>query len=345
MNFLTPRRHPDGSRSIAAHRASGFTLVELLVALAIGIFLLAGTLLVFSETRKQYRAIEEVARLQENARYALSTLEVDARMANYWGQHNRADFISNAAGPGTSLEGNIAAAEGVIDECGDNWGVNLRDYVGGSDGSYDLDGGGTCAPEPAVGAVAAAAIPGSDVLTVRRAATATIDPATTAANLIKIQSSRSRGTLFLGTDIPTGYLPPLSDTRALVTASYYVSSNSDGVAGLPSLRRKRLGIDEAGNTAVLDEEVTPGIEDLQVEVGVDQNGDTNPDLFTTLDDIGGVEDVVALRFWILARSERPDFSYRDTATYDYAGRPAYTPDDNFRRTLLVKTVQLRNTRR
>jgi len=345
MNFLILRRHPEGARAALPRRARGFTLVELLVALAIGLFLLAGTLLVFSETRKQYRTIEEVARLQENARYALATLEVDARMANFWGQHNRADFIDNAAGPGMSLEGNIGAAEAVIDECGDNWGVDLRDYVDGSDGSYDLDDSGACAPEPTIGATAAISIPGSDVLTVRRAATGTVDPATAAANLIKIQSSRSRGTLFLGTDIPSGYLPPLSDTRPLYTASYYVSSNSDGAAGLPSLRRKRLGVDEAGDTAVLDEEITSGIEDLQVEVGVDQNGDTNPDLFTTLDDVGGVEDVVAVRFWILARSERPDFSYRDAATYDYAGRPAYTPNDNFRRTLLVKTVQLRNTRR
>jgi type IV pilus assembly protein PilW len=326
----------------------GFSLVELMVGLAIGLFLLAGTIMVFSETRKQYRAIDEIARLQENARYALSTLEVDARMANFWGQHNRADFIDNAADPGDSLEGSITTATGIINQCGDstgsNWGVDLRNYVDGSDGTYSLNAGGGCPPGPLVGGVASTVVAGSDVLTVRRATTNTIDPAA-APNLIKIQSSRSRGTLFLGTALPSGYLPPLSDTRGLMTASYYVSTNSDAAAGLPSLRRKRLSIDPDGNTAVLDEEVTAGIEDLQVEVGLDTNGDTLPELFTTLDDINSSDAVVAIRFWILARAEQPDFSFTSGTTYDYAGRPAYTPADNFRRTLLVKTIQLRNTRR
>jgi len=331
---------------ISVRSDRGFSLVELMVGLAIGLFLLAGTIMVFGETRKQYRAIDEVARLQENARYALSTLEVDARMADVWGKHNQADFIDNAADPGDSLQGNITPAKDVINQCGgngNNWGVDLRHYVDGSDGTYNLGTG--CAPGPLVGGVASAAVAGSDVLTVRRATTNTIALTVATANLIKIQSSRSRGTLFLGTAIPGGYLPPLSDTRGLMTASYYVSTNSDAAAGLPSLRRKRLGIDSAGNTAVLDEEITSGIEDLQVEVGLDTNGDSLPELFTTLDDINTADEVVAIRFWILARAERPDFSFTNDTTYDYTGRPAYTPADNFRRTLLVKTVQLRNTRR
>ena len=46
---------------------------------------------------------------------------------------------------------------------------------------------------------------------------------------------------------------------------YYVSPTSTLGAGIPSLRRKRL----VNGPQVIDEEVLPGVEDMQVELGVD----------------------------------------------------------------------------
>ena len=73
----------------------GMSLIELMVALAIGTFLLAGTITVFGKTRDLYRTNDAAARLQETARYAMGTLEADLRMANYWGLMSRADMIQN----------------------------------------------------------------------------------------------------------------------------------------------------------------------------------------------------------------------------------------------------------
>ncbi len=73
----------------------GLSLVELMVALAIGAFLLAGAISVFGKTRDLYRTNDATARLQETARYAMSTIEADLRMANYWGLMSRADLIEN----------------------------------------------------------------------------------------------------------------------------------------------------------------------------------------------------------------------------------------------------------
>ena len=58
-----------------AHYYLGMTLVELMVAMAIGLFLVGGALYVYSQSRSSYRSGDALARLQESARFALDTLE------------------------------------------------------------------------------------------------------------------------------------------------------------------------------------------------------------------------------------------------------------------------------
>ena len=67
----------------------GMTLIELMIALAIGAGLLIGALTVFVQSRTTLRSNDAVARLQENARFALAVLEPDIRIAHYWGLTSR----------------------------------------------------------------------------------------------------------------------------------------------------------------------------------------------------------------------------------------------------------------
>ena len=317
---------------------SGMSLVELMIALAIGLFLLAGAISVFGKTRDLYRTNEAAARLQESARYAMSTIEADLRMANYYGLNSRPDLINNAAEPGETLDATIAPYAATISACGDNWGVDLTSYVDGDNNGYALD----CA-------AFSAATTATDVLTIRRASTESIAVATLPATdgQLKIQTSRVQGTLFGDDEIPGGYLPPLSESRALVVHSYYVDQDSTRQAGLPSLRRKALGFDAAANSpTIVDEEITEGIEDLQFEIGVDTNADQNADYYTQPDTVLGAGDgIVSVRVWLLARAELPELGFVDDRDYLYADRPLYQPADAFRRLLVTKTIQLRNTRR
>ena len=63
----------------------GFTVVEIMVAVAISLFLLAGILQVLSSNKQTSRYQEAVARIQENARFALMFLGRDFRQAGYMG--------------------------------------------------------------------------------------------------------------------------------------------------------------------------------------------------------------------------------------------------------------------
>lgn len=318
----------------------GLTLVELMVAMAIGVFLIAGALTVFAKTRDLYRTNEDAARMQETARFAMGSIETDLRMANYWGLMNRADLFLNAGTDDPSAndpppDPSLSAFQATLDQCGDNWPVRVLDFVEAFEG-YPFGTGG-CAAQGSAPATA-------DVLVIRRASSNTIPLAE--AGPIKLQASRTSAALFYGTDtsaIPAGFLPPLSQTHALVANAYYISI--DPVDGVPALRRKRLGV-SSGAPAIIDEEITPGVEDLQIQLGVDDNGDEIVDYY---DDptIGGVaagEEVVAVRIWLMIRSERRDVSLINNRRFVYAGKDVTTNDD-FRRMLISKTIQLRNTRR
>src|SRR5512134_4024499 len=93
-------------------RQSGVSLIELMVAMIIGLFLMLGAVTVYNQSRTTYRASEGVARLQEVARLALDVIEADVRMANFWGLNSHADYIVNAAGVGEPLPGEFTSTQG-----------------------------------------------------------------------------------------------------------------------------------------------------------------------------------------------------------------------------------------
>ncbi len=59
----------------------GLTLVELMVALALSLLLLAGTIQIFISSKQSYRVQDALSRLQENSRAAVDLLSRDIRAA------------------------------------------------------------------------------------------------------------------------------------------------------------------------------------------------------------------------------------------------------------------------
>jgi type IV pilus assembly protein PilW len=323
---------------------AGVSLVELMVALVLGLFLIFGAVTIYSKSRATYSTTEAVARLQETARYALDVLEPDVRMASYWGLASRADYIVNRAPATVATPADLNVAAGIIDACGNNWAIDLAQYAEGFNGADEADFPLGCAEFRDAWAE------DTDVLVVRRGGEA--QPDTLAVNRIYLQTSRIQGTLFFFEDttcvsndpkdsacIPADYSPPASETRELVSTAYYIASESTARDDVPSLRRKRL----VGN-AILDEEVVSGVEDLQVQFGIDTNADTNADIYVDPADpatYGGP--IVSATIWLRVRAEDQEIGFVDDRTYTYAD-VVFTPADNFRRFVISKTIQLRNTR-
>lgn len=64
---------------------AGLSLIELMIAMAIGLVLLLGLVQVMSASRAAYQLSSGVARTQENARFAMDSIQRDLRMAGHLG--------------------------------------------------------------------------------------------------------------------------------------------------------------------------------------------------------------------------------------------------------------------
>lgn len=367
----------------ARRLAAGMSLIELMVALTIGSLLIAGAVYVYSQSRSTYRVNETLARLQEQGRYVLSVLEPDVELAGYYGFTNAPDAVylvhrgdpglivasaremrqvpARSAEPPPDPVSNLPAGAHA---CGVNFAVDVLSPVQGSNDTFELGRGRSatgCNP------YGAGAQPHTDTLTVRRA-----DPQTSAPEAGRVQiyasrlTSRSSHLLFADGNVP-GALDANNRVHNFVVRSYYVSRDSVGRSGVPALRVKTL-TSETGRAIFDEDEVMPGVEDLQVQFGIDTgdydndgtidpqsdaNGDgipetdgratryVNPDF----PDLARYQ-VVAVRLWIRLRADEREAGFVDDRTYRYAN-VAYTPagaERGFRRLVMSRTVALRNAR-
>lgn len=78
---------------IATRLQYGFSLVELMVAVTLGLIVLAAVSTVFVNSSKNYKTTDSLARLQENARTAMHFLTTDIRRAGYVGCQSSVDNV------------------------------------------------------------------------------------------------------------------------------------------------------------------------------------------------------------------------------------------------------------
>ena len=315
-------------------RNAGVTLVEIMVALAIGSFLLIGALQVYNQSREAYVVNESIARVQETAQFAMDTLEADVRMASNFGLQSRGFAIA-----GRSLTGNPNPKNlPVPTTCGATWSINLDRPIEGTNNSYAL-------PCPAAGG----AQPGSDSLTIRRT---TVADSVLEPGRLQIQSTRISGELVSDGNLPPGFDPVLSETHDLLVNTYYVASDSSLIPGTPALRRKTLTTIN-GAPAVVDQEIAPGVENLQLQFGVDVDGDNTVDRYVNPGDpviepgaVSFIPDarIITARIWLVIRSVSPENGIQDNRLYAPGDVSLGMFNDRFRRMQVSKTVLLRNAR-
>jgi type IV pilus assembly protein PilW len=83
---------------IRRHRrrpAAGFSLIELMIALAIALFLIAGMVLIFQNTRSTYTTEKSLAQLEDNERLAMTMIADVIQSAGYY-PNPAQNFAQNA---------------------------------------------------------------------------------------------------------------------------------------------------------------------------------------------------------------------------------------------------------
>ncbi len=319
-------------------RQTGLTLIELMVALAIGSFLMIGAIQVYSQSRQAFVVNESIARVQETAQFAMDTIESDLRMASNWGRNSRGLAVE-----GRSVIGD-ADPTGLNPppECGVDWALDLALPIDGTDNSYGL----TCAPTTAAGPAQL----NSDVITVRRTSVA---PVALEPGRIQVQTTRIQGELFKDGVVPSSFSPVDSATHNLRVNSYYVAQESELIPGVPTLRRKTLTV-RSGAPFISDEEVAPGVENIQIQLGIDVDEDNTVDRYVNPGDpiydpnattgyVPGAR-VMTARVWMVVRGISYEAGVQDSKNYRPANATLGVPTDSHRRMQVSKTILLRNAR-
>jgi type IV pilus assembly protein PilW len=331
--------HLSGSTAHIGRRQGGFTLIEMMISITIGLAILAGLVGVLATNSSNSRANDRTSELMTNGRYALNSIKHELREAGFrgytWAEPSAPDpWVAPADATGCYEAG--ASANAFI--------LNIRQGVWGSNNTNPF--AATCIP-------AARYQAGSDVLVVRRLSVVPTSAAL-AANTVYFRTIYERGQLFRST--AAAPVPPiftgttqLPATFEVQTFVYYISPFTVSAAEnplVPSLRRVALQTTGANAGTMVDELVASGIERMQVQYG---RLTTAPDT-QYLNTLPGTssepaetawDEVHAVRIWLLARNSTPEPGFVNNTTYAM-GDANVTPGDNFRRQLFTTVVQLRN---
>lgn len=299
------------------------TLIETMVAMTISTFLIAGSIGLYIQTRSSYKTADSVARMQETANFALDTIEEDIRLAGFWGPTANRDAVAPDAGIGL-----MCGAENYVVPDGE-----LVAIFGWDEENANFP----CADRDTPRA-------DSDVLVVRHVGlTAGEAPD---AGRIQFVGNEVQGKLFQNGNIG-GY--PAANVRNVVVNTYYVSNVTTFDNELPSLRRLILD----SNGALRDEEVIPGVENLQVQFGINELGGNSVDRYVDPEhpDITDDTRIVSARVWLLIRSEVDEapqgFEDDDVYFTPDANMPTLIPGGDaypptYRRLAVLKTIPLKN---
>lgn len=302
-----------------------------MISLALGLFLVAAFLVVLQRCRAGFAANESLARLQDAARHALSVLVPDIEHAGFYG------FTRS---PAMRIVGRLPTG---VHACGTDFPVMLAVPAQGSDNVYQLGADARdCSPTATAGGARA----GSDTLTLRLASS---DLAAPRAGRLQVysRSLASAGPLLLFAD---GQAPGPVDAdhaiRDLEVRSYYIANNSVERPGWPALRVKAL-TESGGSAQFRDEEILTGVEDLQVQIGVEDfapDGESSVRYVAPGSPQSREGTIVAVRLWLRIRADVTEPGFDNGSTLDYAN-VRYTPspaDAKHRRMLIERTVALRN---
>jgi len=335
------------SKITTLRRQKGLTLVEIMVALAIGSFLIIGATQIYNQSRHAFVVNESIARVQETAQFAMDTIEADLRMASNWGRNSRGLAVEGRALVGDDNPTGLTEPVGTDGSCGTDWAFDLGRPIDGNDNAYNL----TCGAQ-------GGSQGNSDLITIRRTS---VQPVGLEAGRLQVQSTRIQGELFESGAVPTAFLPitnhpitgaPSSATHTLMVNSYYVSPTSTLIPGVPTLRRKTLTV-QGGAPFIADQEVAPGVENIQLQLGIDVDDDNTVDRYVNPGDdiynpsaagyVPGAR-VMTARVWLVVRGVATEFGLQDDRDYQPGNAIMGQQNDGFRRLQISKTILLRNAR-
>lgn len=332
------------------NRLQGFSLIELLIAMAIGLAILAVLGTVFSRTSSGRSDLEHVTRMVENSRYAADIIGEDVRHAGFYG-------IFGPASDAVYEESVSPCAWNTADVQTLGWRATVTPphFPAGVQG-WDDPAAGVAELDCLLNRVA-----GTDVIAIRRVSSATVTPAQVDASPTNVYVQGSQcvsdpATVRVSNDDAAFDLKTskcgadLAEIRRYFVRVYYLAScnvcTGTQADTIPTLKRYEL-VDSDPNTAIVS--LAEGVTNLQFEYALDaldSGGTPAPDGVPEqmVTSTANWSNVVGVRMHALVRSSDPGLTADTTpTTFDLGpGHGGVTCPDRYRCRLLTTTVRLNN---
>ncbi len=309
-------------RDRSQREQAGLSLIELMVSISLGLLVLVGVLLVFTSSNNSRNEMEKSSRQIGNGSYAMHLLSQDLQLAGYFGELPAPPTPTLALAPDPCEAADLSKLAGA-----------MQLHVQGYDNS---SGNLSCLRDVK---------PATDVLVVRRSSTcSSANPRDTDANNNFACDDITTGYTYLQVSgcnsdpAPSGQLSQpyflLDSNRANLilnkigctnqarilryrTHIYFIASNNNPGDGIPTLKRWELGQTGTGIVPLVE-----GIDNLQLEYGIDANADGIADSYSA-DPTGGNPanfmnwaNVMAVKVHLLARNTELTADYSDNKTYE-----------------------------
>lgn len=311
---------------------SGLSLIELLVALALSLMIMAGAISILGSNKRVYKDQEEMSRLQEGARFSIELLNKDIRSAGFAGC---ADTVS-------SVQNDITATA-----------TNLLSYINIVEGS---ENGGAWQPSTGNTPVGLAGTDGITIRTIKpievsvsAATSATLVPAASTSDIAANDSVAvfdcTSANIFTATGT-TGGLQGVGITNTYDTTAeiatfyairYYIAT---GANGQPALFR--YGLFSGTESA---QELISGVDNMQILYGEDTTTPPNgiADTYVNATTVADWDNVLSVRVSILVNGVNENFrGNQNTSTYSLLGTTVGPYNDFRRRKVFTNTIQIRN---
>lgn len=312
----------------------GFSLIELMIGITLGLIVVGVVGAIFSSNYKTRQEVEKTNLQIENGSYATQLLMEDMRLAGYYGELNPSSLTVPASLP---------------DPC-DSSTATLQSAIA----------------LPVQGVDNAATIPscltdvktGTDILVERRASTCVAGSTgcdAVSASYMYFQTAlcgTSAGQYVIGPSTASFTLTAkdcatTADMRSYRTSIYFVANNYQTGDGIPTLK-----VAELGATGFTITPLVAGIDQFQIEYGMDNNGDSIPDVYTSdPGSYGGCtgaacqtnwQQVVTARIYVLAKNTQKSAGFTDNHIYKVGGNTYGPYNDAYKRHLYTSLVRINN---
>lgn len=359
---------------------AGLSLIELMIALLVGLILIAGVLSIFMSSRKSYGINTAVGQIQEHGRFALDFIRQDTRMAGYLSCGVSDINFANQLNPTAALPYNFSnaitgfefnntapteaytiAAENPAPVGPGNWTPSLDLSLPTSGAAYAISGSDVLAMSLSQGSLSPGYVisvaptdfvinsnpgisPSNDILVVSNCVNTVIvqasGPPTGATGAITIPAATGGP----GPGNAVASIPPSLVGAQVGTAQVVAFYVGEGADSAPALFQATTDPSVASGFQL--QEIVPGVENMQVLYGVDTTGSGTPSLYETADAVNAANawnSVLSVRVALLLRSDLGAVTLPPAAvTYNLLGTVIQAPQDTRLRQIFTTTIFLRN---